>query len=92
MTLKNYTIVYLSLIALLALTLGVAYVDLGYLNTPLGLAIAALKALLVALFFMQLKLSSGMVRIVALAGVFWLGILITLTLTDFLSRTWIALP
>lgn len=92
MTLKKYTLVYFSLLALLAATFELAYIDLARFNTAVGLAIAVSKALLVVLFFMHLKMSNGVTRIAAMAGAFWLGILLTLALADYLSRGWIRLP
>jgi cytochrome c oxidase subunit IV len=85
---KVYVGVFLTLIALTALTTGVAFVDLGPFNTVAALAIAVAKMLLVVLFFMHLKYSEGLTKIVVLAGIFWLAILIALTLTDELTRGW----
>jgi len=83
---------YLALMILLAATFLLAHANLGKLNVPVSMAIACLKALLVAIFFMRLRMSDGVHRIFALAGVFWLGILLTLSLSDALSRNWLPLP
>jgi cytochrome c oxidase subunit 4 len=91
-TFRSYTLVFLALMALLGLTYWLAHVDLGFLNTPLGLIIAAVKATLVALYFMHLHETRGLQRIAAALGVFWLGILIALSLTDYRSRDWLELP
>ena len=56
---------------------------------PVGLAIASTKATLVALFFMHLIHDSRLNRVAAAAGLFWLAILMGLTLTDFLTRRWL---
>jgi cytochrome c oxidase subunit IV len=85
---KTYIAVFAALIVLTALTTGVAYIDLGPLNTVIALAIAVTKMMLVVLFFMHMKYSSGMTRIVITAGIFWLAILIALTLADELTRGW----
>ena len=85
---KTYVMVFLGLIALTALTTGVAFVDLGPFNTVAALAIAFSKMLLVILFFMGLKYGTGLMRIVVIAGFFWLALLIGLTLTDYHSRGW----
>jgi cytochrome c oxidase subunit 4 len=76
-------------LVLAALTTGIAYVDLGPFNTVIALAIAVVKMSLVGLFFMHLWYSPGLNRIVVLAGFFWLALLVSFTLADFLSRTWI---
>jgi len=85
---KTYVGVFVALICLTALTTGAAYIDMGRFNTVVALAIAVVKMMLVVLFFMHLKYSSGMTRIVVIAGIFWLGLLISLTLADELTRHW----
>ena len=71
----------------LSLTTWVAYVDLGRWNTVAALAIAVVKATLVILFFMHVKYATGLTRVVIiLAGFFWLGLMITLTCADELTR------
>jgi len=78
--------VWIALIALLLTPLGSAFVPLGALNPAINLAIATAKALLVAWFFMHLRSAHAMLRITAAAGVFWLAILIGLSMTDFVVR------
>jgi cytochrome c oxidase subunit 4 len=90
--LKTYVTVFVSLIGLTLLTTGVAFIDLGAFNTVAALAIAFWKMLLVILFFMHLRYSGGLVRIVLLAGFFWLALLIALTMSDYRTRTWTAVP
>jgi cytochrome c oxidase subunit IV len=85
---KVYIAVFVTLIILTVATATIAYVDLGVFNTIVALAIAVVKMMLVVLFFMHLKYSSGMTRIVIVAGLFWLAILVTLTLADELTRGW----
>jgi cytochrome c oxidase subunit IV len=89
---KTYFMVFLALLLLLALTTGMAYVDLGGFNTVIALAIAFVKMLLVMLFFMHLRQSSALMRTVVVAGFFWLAILIGLTYSDYSTRTWIQPP
>jgi len=79
-------LVWLALLVLLGLTVGSAYIPLGALNSPLNLSIAAIKAALIAIFFMHLRQSSPLVRLAAAAGLFWLIFLFTLTFSDYLSR------
>ena len=73
-------------------TLISATIDLGSFNTGVLMLIATVKALLVALFFMHLSESDALERVFAATGVFWLAVLITLALSDYLSRSWLALP
>jgi cytochrome c oxidase subunit IV len=89
---KTYLLIFSALLALTALTTGVAYVDLGKWNTIVALIIAVCKGTLVALFFMHLRWSPHLMRLVLLSALLWLAILITLTTTDFFSRDWIPIP
>jgi cytochrome c oxidase subunit 4 len=84
--------VYYTIFAILMfctyLTVQIAFLDLGRLNSIAALAIAVFKAVLVVLFFMHVKYSPRLTWAVALGSVFWFGILIMLTLSDYLTRTW----
>jgi cytochrome c oxidase subunit 4 len=71
---------------LLALTIGMAFINLGELNLVVAVTIAVVKAVLVVLYFMHVRYSSRVTWIVASAAVFWLAILFALTMSDFLSR------
>ena len=70
---------WLGLLALLTLTVCMAYVPLGIANTPIALAIAIAKMLLIAAVFMELRSRSGLTIAFAAAGLFWLGIMMWLT-------------
>ena len=70
------------------LTVQMAFLDLGPLNTIVALAIAVFKATLVVLFFMHVKYSTRLTWAVVAGSVFWLGILLVLTLSDYLTRAW----
>lgn len=81
-----YLWVFIALMVLTVLTVWVAYFDFGVLNDVVALAIAMTKALLVVLFFMHVKYSTRLTALTAVAGLVWLGILIGLTLNDYLTR------
>jgi cytochrome c oxidase subunit IV len=85
----RYVLVFLALLALTAATVGLAYVDLGAWHAAMGLTIAATKALLIVLFFMHLLRSKSLIWMIAFSGVFWLGIMLILTLTDYATRSWL---
>ena len=89
---KTYVTVFVTLIGLTLLTTGVAFIDLGAFNTVVALAIAFCKMLLVILFFMHVRHSSGLVRITVIAGFFWLALLMGLTMSDYRTRTWTPPP
>ncbi len=84
----TFVVIFVALLILTAVTTGVAYVDLGIFNPVVALAIACTKAVLVVLFFMELRHSSRITKITVGAGLFWFAILITLTLSDYLTRWW----
>jgi cytochrome c oxidase subunit IV len=71
------------------LTVQVAFFDLGAFNTVVALTIAVFKATIVVLFFMHVKYSTRLTWAVVLGSIFWLGILLALTLSDYLTRRWL---
>jgi cytochrome c oxidase subunit 4 len=77
---------WLGLLALLGLTVFAAYQPLGVFNTGIALVIATAKALLVAVFFMELWTASGLTIAFASAGGFWLAIMLWLALSDYPTR------
>lgn len=83
---KVYFAVFAALLVLTAVTVIVANFDLGWANNVVALGIAVTKALLVLWFFMHLRYSTRVTMLTALAGFFWLAILISLTLNDYLTR------
>jgi len=89
---RTYLVVAAVLLLLTGLTIGVAFLPLGGWHSPLALGIAALKAVLIGLFFMHLRVSTPVTRLAALAGLFWLGILLAGTLDDVITRGWLAVP
>jgi cytochrome c oxidase subunit 4 len=82
----TFLLVYLALLGLLALTIGAAQLQLGAFKPAVNLGIAALKAALIAWFFMHVREGSGLVRLFSVAALFWLLILFGLGLSDWLTR------
>ena len=78
--------------ALLALTTALAFVPLGSANLFISLGVAAAKALLVLVLFMELRAGSSLIRAAAAAGFFWLAIMIALTTADYTHRTDVRVP
>ena len=85
---RIYYAIFAVLMIFTAVTVGAAYVDLGRMNTVIALAIAAFKAMIVVLYFMHVKYSTRLVKLVVIAGLYWMGILMVLTLSDYLTRGW----
>jgi len=85
---RVYLAVFHALLGLTLTTMGLAFVDLGgNLNVVVALTIAVCKAVLVMLYFMHLRYTYPLTWIFAGAGVFWLMIMIVLTLSDVLTRS-----
>lgn len=90
--LSVYFGIFGALMVLTAITVAVAWVDLGSLNILVALGVAVFKATLVVLYFMHLKYSSKLTWIVVGAGVFWLAILLGLLMADYATRGWMTGP
>jgi cytochrome c oxidase subunit 4 len=84
-----YVAVFLTLMVLTLLTVWAAYQHLGIWNTPVALGIATTKAVLVALIFMHLKDSPKLTAIVVGSSLLFLGFLLFVTASDYLTRKWI---
>src|SRR5688572_21127182 len=87
-----YYTIFLSLMVLTAATVGVAFVNLGSANFPVAIGIAITKATLVVLFFMHVKYSSRMTKMVVAVAIFFLLVMLGLTMTDYLTRDWFSSP
>ena len=84
---RIYVGIWAALMCLTVITATVAFVDLGWLNTVVALVIATVKALLVVLFFMHVKYTSEkLTRMVIVSALFWLMLLLFLSLADYTSR------
>lgn len=91
---RLYLLVLAALLVLTALTVAASFYDLGggrlhYANAAVAITIAVAKATLVVLYFMHVRYSSRLTWVFVGAGVFWLLILIALTLSDVFTRQWI---
>ncbi len=91
-SLKIYLGVFGTLMVLTGVTVWVAFHNLGPLNAVVALTIATCKAVLVILYFMHARYSSKITWLVIVSGFFWLGILLVLTMTDYLTRDLPSLP
>ncbi|HLH74208.1 MAG TPA: cytochrome C oxidase subunit IV family protein [Chloroflexota bacterium] len=88
----TYVAVGMALLLLAGLSTGLALIDLHGWNTVAAFAIAGVKAGLILLFFMRLRYGPGLVQLIALGGITWLGILLGGTLDDVLTRGWLPVP
>ena len=87
-----YLGIFATLMVLTGVTVAVAYVDLGEFNKVVALGIAGFKATLVVLFFMHVKYASRLTQLTAVTGIFFLAILLGLTMVDYASRMWVNPP
>lgn len=84
---KLYYAIWIMLLVLTVVTAEVATIDLGPSNTIVALVIASVKALTVALFFMHVKYTSEkMTKVVIVAAIFWLLVLLSLSMADYTTR------
>jgi cytochrome c oxidase subunit 4 len=84
-----YLAIGAGLLVLTATTVGAAFVNLGPFNPVIALLIATIKATLVVLFFMHVKgASERLTGAVVVSGFFFLAILISLSLADYMTRSW----
>jgi cytochrome c oxidase subunit IV len=89
MSSKFYYTIWIALLGLTVITAGVAFIDLGPFNVVLALVIATIKALLVVLFFMHVKYASEkLTKIVIVSAIFWLFLLLALSMADYATRLW----
>lgn len=86
---KTYLAVFAFLIIMTGVTTGVAYIDMPWnLNAIVALIIAVSKATAVALIFMHVWVSSRLTKLTLIAGLFFLGIMLTLVSMEYISRSW----
>ncbi|MGB6691884.1 MAG: cytochrome C oxidase subunit IV family protein [Terracidiphilus sp.] len=83
-----YIVIVLCLLVATGLTVVAAQIDLGVLNPIIALGIAVIKATLVVLFFMHVKYSTRLTKLVVGSGVFVFLVLIGMTLSDYFTRAW----
>jgi len=85
-----YALIGVTLLIMTGVTYGVSLIDLGPLNTIVALCIATFKATLVVLIFMHVKYTSEkLTKAVIISALFFLGLLLTLSLADFGTRAWL---
>ncbi len=89
---KTYVLVWASLLILLAITVVVSYIHLGWFNAAAAVGIAVVKAVIIILFFMHVRYSPKIVWVFVSAGFFWLGIMFVWTFGDYLTRMYLPPP
>lgn len=83
---QTFLKVYAALMGLLSLSVALSFVPLGPMQTATAIAIAAIKAGLVAAFFMEILIEDAAVRLWVAAGFYWLAVLLVLSMADYMTR------
>ncbi len=89
---STYVTIFVLLLIGTGLTVFVAMNDFGWLNTPIALGVALIKASLVVIYFMGVRYNTPLTKAVVLAGFFWLLIMFGMTMGDYVSRPWLHVP
>jgi cytochrome c oxidase subunit IV len=84
---RSYLGTFAALLILLVLTVAAALLEAGRGAAPIALTIATAKAVVIALYFMHLRDETPLVRVFAVAGFLWLGLLLLLMFSDYITRT-----
>jgi cytochrome c oxidase subunit 4 len=84
---KIYAVIFTSLMIGTGITVWAAFQNFGKLNIVIALVIATIKASLVVLYFMHARYSSKRTQLVIVCSVFWLAIMLALTLSDYDTRS-----
>ena len=87
-TLPRDLLVYVVLIGCVLLSVGSSYIPMGAANGAIVLFLALVQALLTLWFFMEVRSSSRVMKLAIFAGVFTLGVLFVMTMSDYVSRAW----
>jgi cytochrome c oxidase subunit IV len=86
---KIYVIIFACLMLCTGITVWAAFQNFGPFNIVIALGIATFKAALVVLFFMHARYSPKRTQLVIVASVFWLAIMLFMTMSDYISRSWL---
>src|SRR5215475_8914635 len=88
----TYLLVFAGLVVMTIATTAVAFVDLGPFSVVAALVIATCKMLLVALWFMHVRHSSRLTKLVLVGALLWLAIMLVFTMADVLTRGDLGVP
>jgi cytochrome c oxidase subunit 4 len=96
-SIQTNVVVFIALMVLLFVTVGAAYMPLGRFHFATAMAVATAKAILIVMYFMHVKYSHRLTATICAASFLWLGIMIALILTDYVTRWpqyegWLKIP
>lgn len=84
----QFIAIWLALVILLFVMFGLSHFSLGALGTAIILVLSFFQMVLVMSFFMRLRTSPIVIRLVSVVGFVWLLILFVLAFSDYLTREW----
>ena len=79
---KYYIGTFIALLILTVFTVAISRVDLGFLNTPVAIGVASIKASFVLLFFMGLKWEKGISTVLIIGSMAAIFLFFLLTFSD----------
>ena len=86
---KSLVLAYAGMLVLLLANILIGFLNLGWFSMFIALVIAAIQAGILALFLMFGLFEKALVRVIIGGALLWFMILITLTLTDYITRNWV---
>ncbi len=88
-SLRPVLLAWVGLLALTLLTSLIALLNLGFMTPIISVVIAAIQAFVIGAFLMHAREDAALVRVIIAGGIIWFLILITLTMTDYVTRGWL---
>lgn len=86
---KSYVLAYVALLVLMLINIGIAFMNLGWVNMFIGVTIAVIQVAVLVLVLMQAYFEKPLIHIVMGGAILWFLILITLTFSDYITRNWL---
>ncbi|HEX7361348.1 MAG TPA: hypothetical protein VF283_12730 [Bryobacteraceae bacterium] len=88
-SIKQYVLAYVALLVLMLINVGIAFMNLGWVNMFIALVIGVMQVAILVFVLMQAYLEKTVIHIVMGAAVLWFLILVTLTFADYITRNWL---
>lgn len=86
---KTYVLAYVAMMVLLGINIGIACINLGWVNMFIGLTIGAMQVGILVFVLMQAYYEKPLIHVVIGGALLWFLILVTLTFTDYITRNWV---
>lgn len=83
-------LIFLIMSGLTIMALMIGFMELGAIKVWASLTVACVQAIVLTLFFMDLRNADKLTWLIAFAAIFWTFLLFLFTLTDYLTRHYYA--